>query len=52
MKYSRSELQRAVRIERLELQQELIQLTRRMRHVEKRLSELDKADNLLEGDDY
>ena len=41
---------RAVRTERTELQRELIDLTRRIRHIEVRLSELDKADHLLEGD--
>lgn len=50
IKYSRGELIQAVRIERMELQQELIGITRRIRKIEDRMSELDKADGLLEGD--
>jgi predicted ribosome quality control (RQC) complex YloA/Tae2 family protein len=46
----RQELQKAVRIEKMELQQELIQLSKRIGWIENRLSELEKADNLLEGE--
>ena len=48
--YSNSELRRAVRIERMELQQELIRITRRLREIEDRMGDLDKADGLLDGD--
>lgn len=50
MKYSKSELVRAVRIERMELQAELISITKRIRQIENRMGELDKADGLLEGE--
>jgi hypothetical protein len=50
VRYSREELQRAVRIERMELQQELITITKRIRQIEDRMVDLDKADNLLEGE--
>lgn len=50
MKYSKEELVRAVRIERMELQVELIRITKRIRHIEDRMVELDKADGLLEGE--
>jgi hypothetical protein len=50
VKYSKEELLRAVRIERMELQQELIVITRRIREIEGRMGELEKADGLLEGD--
>jgi len=49
VRYSKDELMRAVRIERMELQQELIAASRRIREIESRMEELDKADNLLEG---
>lgn len=59
MKYSRSELQRVVRLERVQLQQELTGLSRqareisdRIRQIEDRLLELDKAEDLLEGYDH
>jgi len=47
-RWSNEELRRAVRVERMGLQQELIQLSRRISFIETRLTELDKADNLLE----
>lgn len=50
MKYSKESLIQAVRVERLELQQRLVVLTREIRWVEHRLEELEKADGLLEGD--
>ena len=50
MKYTRSELIRAVRIERMELQQELLGMTKRIRQIEARIVELDKADGMLEGE--
>ena len=50
MKYSKEELVRAVRIERMQLHQELITITKRIRDIEFRMRELDKADGLLEGD--
>lgn len=50
MKYSKESLIRAVRVERLELQQRLLVLTREIQWVEHRMKELDKADRLLEGD--
>ena len=50
VQYSPEELRRAVRIERMELQRELIGITRRIRSIEDRLAELDKADLLLEGE--
>lgn len=48
-KYSHNELRRAVRIERMELQQELMKVTRRVREIEERMAQLDKADDLLDG---
>lgn len=48
-KYSHDELRRAVRIERMELQQELIKVTRRAKEIEERMVQLDKADDLLDG---
>lgn len=50
MKYSRDELRKAVRVERMELQKELTIMSKRIRQIEDRLDELDKADNLLEGE--
>ena len=50
VKYSKAELVRAVRIERMELQGELIRITKRIRQIEDRMVELDKADGLLEGE--
>jgi len=50
MRYTKSELIQAVRIERMELQRELIGITKRIRKIEDRMGELDKADGLLEGD--
>lgn len=50
-KYSRDELRRAVRIERMELQLELSSMSKRIRQIENRMAELDKADSLLEGED-
>lgn len=50
MKYSRAELVRAVRLERMELQVELIRITKRIRQIEDRMVELEKADGLLEGE--
>ncbi len=50
MKYSHSELRRAVRIERMQLQQELTAASKRIREIENRMEELDKAENLLDGD--
>ena len=50
MKYSKIQLQRAVRVERLELTQERIKLSRRLNTIADRLKELDKADDLLDGD--
>jgi hypothetical protein len=50
VKYSKDELLRAVRIERMELQRELIGITKRIRQIEDRMNELAKADGLLEGD--
>jgi hypothetical protein len=50
VKYSKDELLRAVRIERMELQRELIGITKRIRQIEDRMNELSKADGLLEGD--
>ena len=50
MKYSKAELTRAVRIERMELQVELLRITKRIRQIEDRMVELDKADGLLEGE--
>ena len=50
MKYSKAELVRAVRIERMELQVELTRITKRIRQIEDRMVELDKADGLLEGE--
>lgn len=51
MKYRREELLRAVRIEKMELSQEMTKIVKRMRQIEARMSELDKADGLLEGDE-
>lgn len=51
MRYSKDELRRAVRVERMELQQELSTMSKRIRQIEARMAELDKADDLLEGDD-
>lgn len=50
MKFSREELLKAVRIERMELQKELTGMSRRIRQIEDRMAELDKADNLLDGE--
>lgn len=50
-KYSKKQLQSAVRVERLELQREKIDLSKRLSQIENRLVELDKADALLEGED-
>jgi hypothetical protein len=50
VKYTKSELIRAVRLERMELQRELIVITRRIREIEDRMEQLDKADGLLEGE--
>ena len=50
VKYSKAELVRAVRIERMELQVELTRITKRIRQIEDRMVELDKADGLLEGE--
>ena len=50
MKYSKAELVRAVRLERMELQVELIRITKRIRQIEDRMVELEKADGLLEGE--
>lgn len=50
MKYSKAELVRAVRLERMELQVELIRITKRVRQIEDRMVELEKADALLEGE--
>ncbi len=50
MRYSKTELQRAVRIEKMELVQEQLRLTRRFREISARLEELKKAEHLLEGE--
>jgi hypothetical protein len=50
VKYSKAELVRAVRLERMELQVELIRITKRVRQIEDRMVELEKADALLEGE--
>jgi hypothetical protein len=50
VKYSKAELVRAVRLERMELQVELIRITKRIRQIEDRMVELEKADGLLEGE--
>lgn len=49
MRYRRDELLRAVRIERMELSVEMTAITKRIRQIEDRMKELDKADGLLEG---
>ena len=50
VKYSKADLVRAVRLERMELQVELIRITKRIRQIEDRMVELEKADGLLEGE--
>lgn len=49
MKYSKFELKRAVHLERTKLVKEKTELSKRLVWIERRLEELDKADNLLEG---
>jgi len=55
MKYSKDELRRHVRVERMELTQEKLELTKLIRRhadrvgaIEARLDELDQAETLLE----
>lgn len=50
-KLDKQELARHVRIERMELVAELRTLTKRVREIQDRLEELDKAEALLEGYD-
>lgn len=47
--YTKFELARAVHLEKQSLIQERLKLTRRLGEIEYRLSELDKAEALLEG---
>lgn len=49
MKYSKFELAQAVERERQQLVAEMTKLVKRMRVIEDRLAELNKADALLEG---
>ena len=49
-KYSKKQLQTAVRVERMTLHRERIELSKRLDAIDSRLEELDKADALLEGE--
>lgn len=50
MKYSKKQLQTAVRVEKMTLVQEKSALVKRVLEIEKRLDELEKAEGLLEGE--
>jgi|HubBroStandDraft_3_1064219.scaffolds.fasta_scaffold1158057_2 hypothetical protein len=47
--YSKEQIEEMVRVERLELRQELIPLERRVRWIRSRLAILDNSDGLIEG---
>lgn len=49
MNYTKFELTQAVRTEQRSLIQERINLVKRLREIDDRLAELDKAEALLEG---
>lgn len=48
--YSESELRLAVRQERFDLVRERIELVKRLRQIDFRITELEKAENLLDGE--
>jgi hypothetical protein len=47
--YTESELWLAIRQERAHLTEEHVKITKRLREIDARLDELDKAENILEG---
>lgn len=49
MKYTKKQLERAVRLEKMELHQERIILTRRLREIEERWNELTRTEYPIEG---